>query len=315
MKKVLIVALLNIVFVGFLWGADFTDKGVGTSSANFLKIPCGARAVGMGEAYASLSNGADAVWWNPAGLGGLDSIRFEAMYTMWFEDIAYTNLAYAHPFDWGVVGVGLNYLSIGSMDRYDEKGEKEGTFKPYDGMASLNYGKRWDQFFAGFGLKFIREVIDDVDAQGVAGDLGIIWRSKEEDVGFGLLIQNLGTEIKFQDEGYPLPLTINVGTSISYKLEPELADSNILTISIDGNAPRDNDISGHLGMEYAVKEIKRLDLFFRAGYKTNTISDLDSLSGLSAGLGFAFDNLGINYVWVPYGDLGDTHRISFTLSM
>jgi hypothetical protein len=33
-------------------------------------------------------------------------------------------------------------------------------------------------------------------------------------------------------------------------------------------------------------------------------------SGFSVGMGLTFSNLGLDYAFVPYGDLGDTHRIS-----
>ena len=43
-------------------------KKVGTSAATFLRIPVGARAASMGEAYTSISNDASAMFWNPGGI-------------------------------------------------------------------------------------------------------------------------------------------------------------------------------------------------------------------------------------------------------
>ena len=161
-------------------------------------------------------------------------------------------------------------------------------------------------------VKVIKEAIDDESAQGFAGDVGFLWKSKDEDTNIGLLFNNMGSKMKFKEKGYPLPFTIRMGISLRLKVNPQLERTNIITFLVDGSMPRDNDISGHIGIEYAIRKIKDFQLFFRAGYKTTTMSDLDTLSGMSAGVGFSIGDVGIDYAWVPYGDLGDTHRISLS---
>jgi len=47
-------------------------------------------------------------------------------------------------------------------------------------------------------------------------------------------------------------------------------------------------------------------LALRVGYKTNQ----DVGSGITAGIGFKMGKVSIDYGYVPYGDLGNTHRIS-----
>ena len=41
---------------------------VSQAGALFLRIPVGARASGMGDAYTAVAEDASATWWNPAGL-------------------------------------------------------------------------------------------------------------------------------------------------------------------------------------------------------------------------------------------------------
>src|SRR5687768_8481233 len=55
----------------------------GTTSAEFLKIGVGARAIGMGETQAALANDAFASYWNPAGLGSIKIPEVSVMYNRW----------------------------------------------------------------------------------------------------------------------------------------------------------------------------------------------------------------------------------------
>ena len=141
MKNIFLFIVLLCVTIGIVQEESFANDKVGTSSSVFLKIPCGTRAVGMGEAYSAVSGGADTVWWNPAGLGVLKRFNIETMHTMWLEDISYTALACAKPFQWGGIGIAVNYLSVGSMNRYDNFGNEDGSFNPYNAVAGINYGK------------------------------------------------------------------------------------------------------------------------------------------------------------------------------
>jgi hypothetical protein len=59
--------ILVPVLLLFVWGTSFS--GVGQSAVITLVFPPGARATGLGEAFTGLSNDANALFFNPAGLG------------------------------------------------------------------------------------------------------------------------------------------------------------------------------------------------------------------------------------------------------
>ncbi|MBI4218121.1 MAG: hypothetical protein HY610_03305, partial [Elusimicrobia bacterium] len=51
----------------------------------------------------------------------------------------------------------------------------------------------------------------------------------------------------------------------------------------------------------------------RLGYNSRTTSDLDKgFSSLSAGAGYSWKGYGIDFAWVPFGNLGNTYRVSLT---
>ena len=65
----------------FLWGATppVAAGTPGTSSAQFLKIPAGARAFALGGAFSAASGDISALYWNPAGAATLPAAIRPAM--------------------------------------------------------------------------------------------------------------------------------------------------------------------------------------------------------------------------------------------
>src|SRR5262245_15752560 len=58
------VPLLSITFSLLALTTARADKYAG----DFLKVPVGARAIGMGGAFTAVADDATAPWWNPAGM-------------------------------------------------------------------------------------------------------------------------------------------------------------------------------------------------------------------------------------------------------
>src|SRR3989339_2044429 len=111
-----VLAVLGVVFCSVLQAnASFSKNDAGTSAAQFLKLGAGARAAGMGEAFAAVSDNADSIYWNPAGLNKIEGKSLSVMHAAWFEGITYDWASYAQKIgNAGVVGIGVQYLSCGS---------------------------------------------------------------------------------------------------------------------------------------------------------------------------------------------------------
>ena len=66
-----------------------TVSRVGTTSAPFLKIGVGARALAMGEAYVTQAEDITALYWNPAGLGRLSKTNAVFTHYDYVADLGY----------------------------------------------------------------------------------------------------------------------------------------------------------------------------------------------------------------------------------
>ena len=296
-----------LCFLCFVFYTPTYAGSVGTTGAQFLKLGVGARPIGMGGCFVGIADDVNAIAWNPAGLNYLVEREISFMHGVWFEDIYFDYLAYAslNKVFGGRVGGAIKYLSMSKIEKIDSMGIKLGeSFQPYDLAVILSYARKIMDIPLGINLKFIRSRIDDIEANAFAFDLGGIYKLVKEKLSIGIVIENIGTKMKFENEADPLPLNMKMGGT--YRLIKDLI------VGMDVNIPCDNCINGHLGIEYVYKEIKKVQIAGRVGYKTNTIDDIDLLSGLSAGFGFRWQGYGIDYAWVPYGDLGNTHRVSLS---
>ena len=140
-------------------------------------------------------------------------------------------------------------------------------------------------------------------------------------------MQNFGTPVKFINESYPLPLTFNTGISFM----PLAAYSLPLGVSLDMSFPNDNTASWRVGTEYIAGQLISL----RLGYNSqsdltkdiitgSSFSKIDSninlITGFVAGFGINIplhrgysgvtNGISLDYAFVPYGELGETHRMS-----
>ena len=277
-------------------------ENAGTRSAQFLNIAVGARAVGMGESYVAAADDVYAAYWNPAGLSYVGTSQLGFMHNEWFEDIRYEYLGYAQPIgNLGTLAGSLAFVHMGELEKIDETGRLTDHFRPYDILFALSFGKKLSNSIStGITAKFLREQIDEKDAQAFAVDLGGLYNLSNSGLTLGANIQHVGTKLKFVKDSFSLPVNIALGAA--YRLMDDA-----LTIVFDVNRPTDANSDVSLGAEYKIMNIISL----RTGYKyTVGGNNLGNASGLRAGLGVEVKNYELDYAFVFYGDLGQAHRVS-----
>ena len=280
-------------------------KSSGGSTADFLKLGVGGRGVAMGEAQTAAVNDVMSLYWNPAGLGSLYQQEVGFMHNNFVQGVDQDVLYYAHPSQSkGVFGAGLTLLKVGGIEGYDASDVETGNVAASDTMLTFGWAKPWDDLTwfpglkSGVALKVLRKTLDQESAMGYMMDLGLLYDAQSEwNAGLktGLVVQNLGTGLSYGAGRSSFPLTAKLGFSYPFFGEN-------LTVATDLALLTDGDPYFNMGFDYRLWEI----LAFRLGYKGN--NDLDS--GLTYGFGIGHEGLHLDYAYVPFGPMGDSHRVS-----
>ncbi|MEI7542721.1 MAG: PorV/PorQ family protein [bacterium] len=339
MKKVSI--LLIILFISsFNLNIFALTAGIGngTTSANFLKLSQGARPSGMGEAFVGVANDVTAIYWNPAGLTQITRNQICLMHTAWLMDVNFEYIAYALPIaGFGTIGGDITFLNAGNIFKTDEDSTGKYILTTEKATASdfkltLAYAKKLSDFIGqdnpisdlslGIDLNIISEKVYNDSGGGFSFSLGAFYLPKYEAYSMGLTLENIGMATNRPE----MPSIVKFGIGYRFSFEDIMlpfteegkfifADNNVI-----GDLDLIYDVVAqaakiHVGAEKNWELNKYHNILIRAGYKFG--EDLDFPAGLTAGLGYKLTaakdmSFELDYVFVPYSDLGSTNRISLT---
>jgi len=309
MKRVMLILICLSLMSGsvFLPESFASNGSIGTSSAQFLKLGFGGRAMAMGGAFVGLADDVTAVYWNPAGLVGINSRELCFMHQTLFQDITFEYFAYAQPLGkWGSLGGGMAYLHMDKFTGRDQTGEYTSDFTSSDMIITLSYAfQAGSNLFLGTSIKYIGEQIEDQDAKALAFDLGWLVRTPLDKLRVGGTLQNIGQDLKFVSEAYGLPRFLKFGVAYSDTL-----GGSPMNVAMDYFIPSDDENTLHLGMEYVYRNLAAA----RIGYGSG--SDSDSNSKLGFGVGLIVDRAQtyrLDYSFRPQGVLGDSHIVSLLM--
>ncbi|MDO8735238.1 MAG: PorV/PorQ family protein [Elusimicrobiota bacterium] len=294
---------LSVFICVNLW---FISPCFSNTGASFLNIGTSARAISMGGAYVGIANDASAINYNPAGISQLRNSEIVAQHTEWISDVKHDFLAGAFPLKNSTIGISIVYLSQGKIEGRDEDRNKTDNFSAYDVATTISYSKKINEKIKlGTNLKLIQQKIESERATGVAVDIGSLYHFTALPLTAGFSFQNLGPKMTFISEGYNLPLTATLGAGYNIK--------NAITLALDIKQKiYDKKTEISFGTEYT----PITPLALRVGYLkslNSKFSTLNDFKGIGGGLGLRVLNFSTDYAFVPYGDLGNTHRISFTV--
>ncbi|MCR4662852.1 MAG: PorV/PorQ family protein [Endomicrobiaceae bacterium] len=302
--KSLIITFIFILFSCINAQAFFSKDDIGSTTAQFLKLGIGAKSAGMGNAVTSVYNGTEAIYWNPANLNYIDRKELSFSHTIWFEDVNYEWLAFVLPTEeYGVFGFGLQYVSYGSIDKFDNTNTFDGSFSPMDMALYLSYANSYEKVDFGLNLKYIYSKIEE-SASAIGLDLGAKYTLDNNKTSFGATITNFGTNMRYNKESESLPFLFKIGAS-HYIVDMWL-------VSLDLNFPKDNEIYFNLGTEYTIEIADNLRFDLRAGYEGRN-KDIPGFNWINLGFGLEYLDYIFDYAFVPYGDIGMTHRFSFSI--
>jgi hypothetical protein len=338
MKKHIISLFVSCAWLLFVASTGFsqaerkpTEKRAQTGF-KFLTVTTDARAGALGEAFTSLESPSSAMFFNPAGMARLEDFATVSLgQVSWIADINYVFGSVAfNPFDgrFGIFGfsvVSVNYGELYGTIRSDTdvRGyEDVGNFSPSAFAIGLGYAKALsDKFAVGGNLKYAKQDLGSAivgfkpegdqlktnySAEVAAFDFGIIYRTGFKSLSFGMSVRNFSKEIKYEEEGFQLPLTFKIGVSMNaFDLLLAGQENHDFLVTVDAVHPRDYSEQLNFGGEYLFMKTFAL----RAGYSTP-----GDEHGFTAGAGLqkALKNykLAIDYAYTPFGVFDNVNRIT-----
>lgn len=302
--KVLIMKIIRIMLIAGLCFRIVPSlfAGVGSSSAEFLLIPVGARPSAMGDTFVGIADDIHALGYNPAGLGRITRRELLLMHSAWLVDTNYEYAAYIHPLPKGSVGFSISYLDAGDLIGRNTMGQPTGDFSATDLAVKVGYGYPvLDEMYLGISAAYIAQKIDDASRSGGSLDIGFLWELIPDRLHIGSAIQHAGPKLPaFDTEEESLPLTYRIGLGY-YIAEKKLLIGSELKKIIHGKPALNT------GIEYKIKNI----LFVRAGAVLG--SDRDESLPVTAGVGLIIRDYNLDYAFEPFGELDVTHRIALSL--
>lgn len=303
MKRILVAV---IMISSLLFAGDVSRKG--TTGAEQLLIPVGARSIATGGAFLSNTTGVEAIYYNPAGLDMAQ--RSEAMFS-YMSYIADINISYfaagAHLGDLGSVALSFKSLDFGDIpvttnDAPDGTGA---TYSPSFFTFGLTYSKIvTDRVTIGVNAKLIHEGIMNATANGFAMDFGVQYRFPQN-LSLGVSVKNIGSNMSYGGtdlqvktavpdanpnsklaayspvtEEFQIPSYFELSAAYDYSFNQE---NNILV----GTSFRNNNSAEDqllLGLEYDFSKM----FFLRGGYNMLLENNSESIYGMTLGAGVKY---------------------------
>ena len=333
MRNLYNILFISIVVFGIVICQDPPDPPdavtkVGTSAANWLKIESGVRGIGMGGSQVASGRGLSGAYYNPASITFIEGSEAYFSKSDYLAGITHNTLGYGTkltPSDY--FGIHLFYLDSGEME-VTTVPSPNGTgeyFNVLDISLRLIYGKQLtDRLRLGGSIKYIREQIHTTYMQSFVFDMGSNFNTGISGIILGMSVSNFGPDVQFQGEGlqvevdpsedisgfqskitkkFSVPLVFRLGIQKDI-FGGEEESASRLTVSVDAINPIDYTVYGRFGVEYSWRKMA----FIRGG--THLFHDT---AGLSLGAGVKWSIIMVDYAYVNYGILEETHQFGISL--
>ena len=275
-----------------------------TTAAVFLLQPLGARGVALGEGFVAVADGAQSLYWNPAGLLGHEK-NLQFVFTHRpvlfadFENYEHATIAYQFSPHLAVAGE-FRYVSFGRLDI------QQADVYAYAVSGSVAY-KIAKGLSAGLTARRISQYIGELSAHSLAIDFGLLYRLENVlntrvsngRLNLGASLANIGQDAEFfEGQGDPLPRFLRVGLAYEAAFRGTWSETGWRTFAMLLSFEYQNllieDREGNIWEWGAGLELRLLEIIaVRLGYherhpKTDqTLTGETLQTGMSYGFGIA----------------------------
>lgn len=332
--RILIATLLLFMVVPF---ATQGQQKLAQTGLKFLDVSADPRAEALGEAFTAVEGNSSSMFFNPACMARLNGVTSVMLArTNWIGEIKHNfgSIAFS-PFggEYGVLGFAVQLVDYGDIIETIRDGNPAGpgyielgTFKPTGLMIGAGYARALsDKFSVGGNVKYAQQDLGETVNQVVNGefikagnktnvvafDFGILYRTGFKSLNFGMTVRNFSKEVRYQDEGFQLPLTFKIGISFdAVDLLSLDKDVHSFLLAIDAEHPRDYSEQLRIGGEYLFMKTLALRIGYVGPADEHSVSYGVGVKQAFQGFGFGFD-----YSYTPFGVFDPVHRFGLQFSL
>lgn len=333
--------LCTLLLFGFLSKVSAQTLG-GRSVFNFLKLPAAPQLSALGGINVSQDTRDLALsFQNPALLdeqmNGQMVAAFNSFYGgvknyLWMQGYHHKKLKTDF-------SAGVHYINYGEVARADIAGNESGTFHPRDVVVQASAARTYEQKWRyGITLKYISSNYGVLRANGIATDVGVLYRDTALGIRLSFVAVNMGAQFKsYGAQKEDLPFDLQLGISKKLKAAPlqfSLTLHHLHQYNIRYNDPLFNEITD----EVTRKKSFSLDNVFRhvvlatqlflgekveitAGYnhlrrkELNIANTSNGLNGFSGGIGLLLKPFQIRYARTYYQNNKPYQQIGINLPL
>lgn len=227
-------------------------------------------------------------------------------------------------------GWGVQYMDYGTIPMTDIAGNELGTIRPNEYVLQLSAATNYQSNIQiGSSLKFIQSKFGIYQSNGIAADVGIIYKSYHGLSQWAILVNNIGVQLKKFNQKENLPFNITAGYSKKLENAPFEFSLTAQRLTIWDNAYNDpafNSTEGYtspskyqqlfnhlilgstlqIGNSFSVL----LGYNFLRRYDLNIQNQANGLNGFSAGCTFS-----VNHIQVQYANAFFQNNLNHHLTM
>lgn len=193
----------------------------GNTAYDFLEIPSSSYVMGMGGAnVSSLQSDLDLAAQNPALIGPENDKELKLGYMHYYGNSNFASVRYGQAAGQrGAWAAGIRYLNYGNFQGYDDNGSYTGTFTAQDIVFEGTYSHDFTyRLRGGINVKMVYSAYEQYSAFAMAADLGLCYYDDVHDLSLGLVLKNMGGQLKRFEEHYDrMPFDVQVGISKGFK--------------------------------------------------------------------------------------------------
>lgn len=340
-KYLVILAALLGIYPVQAYAQSSSDRA-GSAGATYMLLPKTARAASLGGSVTGGVvglNGLEALDANPAGLTlntGTSALFSRIEYV---ADIGINTFGVAQRFGSNNIALLVSAWDFGDIPKQTEENPEitEVTYNASNTQVGLSYAREFtDRIVAGVTVKAISEVIDDVNAAGVAFDAGMQYTVGESGLRFGVSLKNFGPQMIYSGEGlqedltipdqqpgaspnafiikaqeFELPSLLNFGVTYTRQVGASAAVTFIGNFR--SNSYDQDQFAG--GLELGFRDL----LYVRGGYEFQEDMDRSMFQGWNVGAGLNLDisgnRLSVDYAYRGTDFFDDVQMITASITL